>query len=220
MQSASVSAAASAAGSKGRSPAQGPPGGLKMFVPYEVKPNVAANGNGVAYQNGGAHAHANGNGTGKAREVLDLTAANSESDDEIIIDETPICIGQITSLALILYPVQDLQPLPPVVPTDDQGRPIPLPANTVLPCPPQPPLPIHIYRGQMQQNNETLRLSTPVSHETFGVMEHRVANIVAPLFGDGYCGTGVTKDSTGKMWCEASVVRRGERNVSSFSRVA
>ncbi|KAL8290052.1 hypothetical protein RQP46_002991 [Phenoliferia psychrophenolica] len=209
MQSASVSA------QTGKARQGGPAPGAPRFVPYQVKPSLLAiaNANASAIAANGAHSvNGNGNGKGKGREVLDLTSANSDSDDDIVIDETPICIGQVTSLALILYPVQDLQPPQPVLPTDDHGRPIPIPENIPLPIPPQPPLPIHIYRGPMQGANETLRLSTPVSHETFGVMEHRVANVVAPLFGDGYCGTGVTKDGNGKMWCEASVVRRGERN--------
>lgn len=228
MQSAHVSASMSAAGvqAPGAAPRAGgscasASSGFSAYVPS----NGSGNGNGHGHGHGHGHAHGhghthastngngNGNGKGKAREIVDLTGP-SDSDDDMIIDDTPICIGQLTSLALILYPVQDLQPLAPPIPIDKHGVSIKLPDNAPpLPSPPQPPLPIHIYRGQMQGANETLRLSTPVTHETFGVMEHRVANIVASLFGDGYCGTGVTRDGKGKLWCEASVVRRGERNV-------
>ncbi|KAM0756492.1 hypothetical protein T439DRAFT_376672 [Meredithblackwellia eburnea MCA 4105] len=160
-----------------------------------------------------------GKQSSSAAEVVDLTTLASDDDsdsDEVIIDETPVCIGQIVSLALILYKVADLQPLAPIVPRDEQGRPLVIPANNnnphnAIPSPPQPPLPVHIYRGVKQGENETLRLSTPVTLEQFGVMEHRVANVLAPLLGDGYAGTGVTNEKR-KLWCEASVVRRGERN--------
>ncbi|KAI5475860.1 DNA repair protein rad5 [Pseudohyphozyma bogoriensis] len=151
---------------------------------------------------------------GKSREVIDLTADDgaspTPSDDEVIIDETPFCIGQLTSLALILYPVAELLPPapPPPPPGADPSNPPPAPKPITS------PLPVHIFRGQKQNMNETLRLSTPVSHEVFGVMEHRVANVVADLFGDGYSGTGVTSGGNGKLWCEAAVIRRGERNVS------
>lgn len=55
-------------------------------------------------------------------------------------------------------------------------------------------------------------------------MEHRVANVVASLIGDGYSGTGFNGRTAeqagrdgggvkGKVWVVASVVRRGEKNV-------
>lgn len=158
-------------------------------------------------------------GQGKASETIDLTLSEGEdSSDDVIVDDTPICIGLLTSLALVMYPVPEVQPvpLPRSVTHDAQGNPLPpssLPATL-----PQPPLSVHILRGPSQNGNETLKLLTPRSHEIFGVMEHKVANVLGPLLGAGYAGTGVQIGSyggNGKVWCEASVVRKGEVNVSS-----
>jgi SWI/SNF-related matrix-associated actin-dependent regulator of chromatin subfamily A3 len=144
---------------------------------------------------------------GKGREVIDLTADDGGSDgsDDVIVDDAPVCIGQLTSLALILYPVAELQP-PPIL--DANGNLIPRANQHHLPQPlvPQPPLPVHIFRGDKQQGNETLKLISPTRKETFGVMEHRVANVVAPLFGDGWSGTGVTEGGRGKVWCVGALI--------------
>lgn len=199
LQSAAVSAALSAA--QGRStPRDAPPlSSNSGFAPF-------ANGSGK------------GKGKGKEAPMIDLTTSDAEEDssDDVIVDDTPICIGQLSSLALILYPVAELQP-PPVAPpviSTASGQPIPRPPA------PQAPLPVHIYRGTKQGTNETLKLLTPRLNEPFGVMEHNVANVIAPLLGDGFSGTGVqAKSNPGqKVWCEASVVRRGERNVRFLFR--
>jgi hypothetical protein len=135
---------------------------------------------------------AKGKGKGKEKEVIDLTASDQEEedDDDVIVDDSPICIGSLTSFALILYPVPELQPL----------------ASTNPAVPARPTLPVHIYRVPMEikgsnlkgKHNETLNLFTPISHALFGVLERKVANVLGPLLGDGYSGTGVNKSSLGK----------------------
>lgn len=137
---------------------------------------------------------------GKEKEILDLTMSDEEEEEDlIIVNEYPICIGQLTSLALILYPLPELN-IPPAVPVDLHPGPI---------------LPVHVYRAQKVTSgiNETLKLLTPKSQQVFGMVEQKAANVLGPLLGDGYSGTGVVKGSLGKIWCEAAVVRRPERNV-------
>lgn len=195
LQSASVSAAVNAA--QGRT------------NPRDAPPSLSSKSSFVSHASS-----SNGKGKGKEEPVIDLTTSDAEEDssDDVIVDDTPICIGQLTSLALILHPVTELQPPPLASPSlSSTGQPIP-PQQVH-----QPPLPVHIYRGTKQGKNETLKLLTPRLNEPFGVMEHKVANVIAPLLGDGFSGTGVQgKPNPGqKVWCEASIVRRGERNVRS-----
>lgn len=202
MQSTAVSASMNALAKSGIIPA--PPG--------QRSASMSSAGTGPSRSNSLAGAGGGGRGRKASGDMIDLTADDGtrDSDDDIIVDDTPVCIGLVTSLALILYPVVEL--LPPV-PTSPGGTPLP----NAPPPPPSSltPLPIHILRADPQGSNETLKLVTPGRRETFGVMEHRVANVVASLFGDGWTGTGVGAPlgRGGKVWCEASVVRRGERNV-------
>lgn len=168
---------------------------------------------------------------GKGKEVMiDLTTSDGEGedddddddeakvieDDEIIIDETPICIGLLASLALVLYPISELQSTP---------------ARAGVP--PQLTIPVHIYRTPMaaptkasDRQNESLKIyatscdnaSRKPQNTQFAVMEKKVANAIGPLLGEGWSGTGWSeansKSTATKMWCEAAVVRRDERNVS------
>lgn len=153
------------------------------------------------------------NAKGKQKEgMIDLTNASDGEDEEpeLIIDDCPVCIGQIQTLALIMYSVQELQPPPPQV--DRQGRPIQNAAQQQQP-PPLPPLPVYIYRDVKQGSQESLRLITPKRKDVFGVVEQRMANIIGPALGDGYSGTGITKEPK-RLWCEAYLIRRHERNVS------
>ncbi|SCV70683.1 BQ2448_3445 [Microbotryum intermedium] len=143
--------------------------------------------------------------------MIDLTEDDAPSDpDEMIIDERPICIGQITSLALILYPIPELQP--PAAAVDDKGRPVPPAQQLPLAQHPPPPLAVYIHRGETQQGHETLRLVSSRRKETFGVVEHRVADVIGPLLGNGWSGAGITANSHGKIWCEAHVMRKAERS--------
>lgn len=169
----------------------------------------------------GGHADSKGKQKAATADTIDLTSdvtpvvdlsrsRSSSSAESVIVDDHPICIGQLTSLALILYHVPEI--LPPTV-RDEHGEPVPIDyakAQSIY----IPPLPVHILRSTPQANNETLKLVTPHRRETFGVMEHRVANLIAPLLGDGWSGTGINVPTTGKIWCEASVVRRAEKTVS------
>ncbi|KAK4057785.1 hypothetical protein OIO90_001004 [Microbotryomycetes sp. JL221] len=145
----------------------------------------------------------------KSRDMIDLTGEDNSDPDEIIVEDKIVCIGQLTSLALILYAVPELVPEPA---KDAQGVPLPDHLQSQAPALPQPPLPIHILRADKQGQNETLKLVTPGSRDVFGCMEHKVANVLGPLLGNGWSGTGITTEIKGKVWCEASVVRRGERN--------
>lgn len=145
--------------------------------------------------------------------VVDLSrsrsGSSSDADDDVIVDDSPVCIGQLTTLALILYHVAEIQPPPPAL--DESGQPLPPPTG---PPPYLPPLPVHILRSTPQSGNETLKLVTPGRREVFGVIEHRVANLMGPLLGDGWSGTGIATPTKGTAWCEASVVRRSEKSVS------
>ena len=154
------------------------------------------------------------NPKGKGREVVDLTTSDPEEEDDIIVlNDHPICIGQITTLALILHCVDELAPPLPSPTNDSAGRPLP----PVATPPRNNQLPVHLYRAQRSGNNETIKIMSPGKKEIFGVMEHKTANVVASLLGDGYSGTGVTKGGNGKMWCSAAVLRRAERNVRYHS---
>jgi len=162
------------------------------------------------------------NGKGKAREMVDLTTGSdgeqevhtisSGSDTDVIVDDRPICIGQITSLALILYAVADI--VPPMITHDANGVELPPHMIQPAPLPPTglPPLPVHLYHGDRSGANETIKIINPRKRESFGVMEQKVANVLGPLLGDGFSGVGVQAKTNGRVWCEASVVRRGERN--------
>lgn len=156
------------------------------------------------------------NTKGKGREVVDLTTSDGEEEDEIIVlNDDPICIGQISTLALILHCVAELAPpVAPIPPPsrDSSGRTIP-PSAVATPSPRNNQLPVHLYRAPRSGNNETIKILTPGTKEIFGVMEHKTANVVASLLGDGYSGTGVTKGGNGKMWCLAAVLRRPEKDV-------
>ena len=157
---------------------------------------------------------------GKGREVVDLTTSDGEEEDEIIVlNDDPICIGQISTLALILHCVAELSPpVAPIPPParDSEGRAIP-PSAVATPPPRNNQLPVHLYRAPRSGNNETIKIITPGSKEIFGVMEHKTANVVASLLGDGYSGTGVTKGGNGKIWCSAAVLRRTEKDVRLVS---
>lgn len=130
-------------------------------------------------------------------------ARDAGGDDEIqVIGETaseantPVCIGQLSGVALILYPIAELSP----------------PARETYTNVSQiPPLPAAVLRAQPQLShgctNETIKLYSAHTFESFGVMEHRLANILGPLLtANNRRGQGV--------WVEAWVMRRLERNVS------
>lgn len=199
LQSTAVSASMNALAKQGIIPP--PPGKRQNSLPS----SSSASTNPIA-----GPSRSNSTSTATSAPMIDLTSLDdgaSSSEDDVIVQDEPVCIGLISSLAWILYPVAELVPPPAPPSSSNPSAPVPL-----------PPLPIHILRAEPQGQNETLKLVTPGTRETFGVMEHRVANVVAGLFGDGWTGTGtgVKLNKRGRVWCEASVVRRGERNVSLF----
>ncbi|BGO90936.1 hypothetical protein NBRC10512_002311 [Rhodotorula toruloides] len=162
---------------------------------------------------------------GKAREdVLDLTADDQPSDDDdLVIDETPVCIGEVTTYGLVLTPVDEITPPPPPPAARPDGRAWTIDELDTLNEQYRRakeryavPLPVHIFRDDRTYNGgawrEMLRLITPVKHEVFGFVDYKAADVLGPLLGDGYHGTGVTKGGNGKIFCEAFVDRRGETN--------
>ncbi|SCZ99378.1 BZ3500_MvSof-1268-A1-R1_Chr7-2g09506 [Microbotryum saponariae] len=224
MQSASVAAARKSASDNrptptGRSGTY--PGSSRPFVPLtaphpssSLNPNAGAgidhpqqSRNGKAVANSAVASTS----TSGSNTMIDLTEDDIPSDpDEMLIDDHPICIGQITSLALILYPIPELQP--PAAAVDDKGRPVPAAQQLPFAQQPPPPLAVYIYRGDAQQGHETLRLVSSRRKETFGVVEHRVADVIGPLLGNGWSGAGIAPESRGKIWCEAHVMRKAERS--------
>lgn len=172
------------------------------IVIESAKPASASHRSSVATSSTSAYRH---DSKGKQKDVIDLTA--QDSDDEVIIDDHPVCIGEIQTLALILYSVAELQAPPPQL--DRNGKPLPQPSTL-------PSLPVYIYRDVKQGHQESLRLITPRRKDVFGVVEQRMANVIGPLLGDGYSGTGITKEPR-RAWCEALIHRRTERNVRFLS---
>lgn len=109
----------------------------------------------------------------------------------------PVCIGQLNGVALILYPIADLTPA---------RDPLSLPGS----LPPASPLRVIMIRAAQQFRNglvnETIKLYSSTTKENFGVLEHRLANVIGPLLTrDNRRGRG--------MWTEAWVVRTRERSV-------
>lgn len=149
--------------------------------------------------------------------MIDLTNAGDDSsdDDDLLIDDTPICIGHISSLALVLHLVNDIQGPPPPILYDSSGNQIQNLPPGYWRAPPQPPLAVVLYRGAKNNGSENMRISSLRSREEFGFMEHKLSNVIAPLLGDGFSGMGVS-DKNCKLWCEACVLRKGERSVCVF----
>lgn len=144
-------------------------------------------------------------GKGKASQVVDLTADDEDEDEvmivakaeeKVVIDETPVCLGVLTSLALILHVAVEL--LPPS-------------ATASVAVVQQPSMPVHIYRTN-NGSKETLKLMTHGTNDYFGVVENKIASVLGPLLGDGYSGTSITPRNGAILACQAAVVRRGERN--------
>ncbi|GAA5920321.1 hypothetical protein JCM1841_004530 [Sporobolomyces salmonicolor] len=168
---------------------------------------------------------ASSNGKGKSREVVDLTSAADEaSDDDIIVqDPEPVCIGQLTTFALIMHLADEILPPPEIPKTapdggaweidelnrlQDQRR---LAEQAHL-----RPLPVHILRSEpvtdvQGKKKEMLRLFTPGKLVEFGFMDQTVGTVLGPLLGDGWSGTGVTKGGNGTLYCEAELLRSGEK---------
>jgi hypothetical protein len=84
----------------------------------------------------------------------------------------------------------------------------------------QLPLPVHIRRGEKLRDphgrqREMLRVFTPGKIEMFGFVDQNVGTLLGPMLGDGWSGTGVTKNENCILYCEAEVVREGQTQVCS-----
>lgn len=146
-------------------------------------------------------------------EKLHLKAPEEEDDDLEIIGErpneatNPVCIGQLSGVALILYPIAELCPPPrekTLLPATAAN-----PSSGIAP----PPLPVALLRTTQNMpssnGNETIKLYSAQTSENFGVVEHRIANVLGPI---------MTRDNKRGMgvWVEAKVIRTRERSVSSL----
>ncbi|GAA5933630.1 hypothetical protein JCM3775_003757 [Rhodotorula graminis] len=187
----------------------------------------------------GPHAAATPQGAkGKGRavdQVLDLTADDGDlevyelkpqpvsDDDDVVIDESPVCLGDIFTFGLVLNRVTEIVAPPPPPTQFADGTPVAAEqliamqaeydrAMRAFNC----PLPVHIRRDKPTYNQgqwrEMLRLYTPVRHEMFGFVDYKAADILGPLLGDGWHGTGITEGGNGKLYCEAFVERMGHSN--------
>lgn len=142
-------------------------------------------------------------------EKLHLKAPEDEEDDELeLVGErpneatNPVCIGQLSGVALILYPIPELCP-----PKDQSGT----PSNAASSLAAPPPLTVALLRTTPNMpsanGNETIKLYSAQTSENFGVVEHRIANVLGPI---------MTRDNKRGMgvWVEAKVIRTRERSVS------
>lgn len=146
-------------------------------------------------------------------EKMKVHVKEDTDDDFEIVGEKPseatmpVCIGQLTGMALILYPIAELSP-----PRDKNLLPsapnIPMTSAST-----PPPMDVHMHRHAPLQPsapgvaNETIKLSSAQTGEVFGVVEHRLANVLGPI---------MTKDNKRGLgiWIEARVLRSRERSVS------
>ena len=122
----------------------------------------------------------------------------SDADDDLqVVGEktsernAPLCIGQLTGVALILYPIPELRQTPEA---------------------PNTPLQVALLRTSptVKANgvkDETIKLYSSVAGTNFGVVEQRLANVLGPMMTrDNKRGLGI--------WIEAWVVRTSEKSVS------
>lgn len=147
-------------------------------------------------------------------EKLHVKAPEEDEDDDLeLVGErpneatNPVCIGQLSGVALILYPIAELCPqrektlFPPTSSSSSSSSSLTAP----------PPLSVALLRTTSQMpssnGNETIKLYSAQTWENFGVVEHRIANVLGPI---------MTKDNRRGMgvWVEAKVMRTKERSVS------
>ncbi|KAI0689882.1 SNF2 family N-terminal domain-containing protein [Cytidiella melzeri] len=93
--------------------------------------------------------------------------------------KTPVCIGQLTATALVLYPVAYLQPQRDPSSLDGDWAPVRM---------------SYEHNGGRSGNSETIHIRTPnmisptgevVTGEDFGVVEQKVATLLGPMLGKG-----------------------------------
>lgn len=92
--------------------------------------------------------------------------------------KTPVCIGQLTVTALVLYPVAYIQPQYSSGAADSEWAPVRM----------------NYEHNASKQDSETIHIRTPnltrpdgevIPSESFGVVEQKVANYLGPMLGKG-----------------------------------
>lgn len=129
------------------------------------------------------------------------TGGSDDEDDELqMVGEkpsersSPLCIGQLTGVALILYPLPELRQTPDT---------------------PNAPLQVALLRTQPQvrpngTKDETIKLYSGATATNFGIVEQRLANVLGPMMTrDNKRGLGI--------WIEAWVKRTNEKSVRRHS---
>lgn len=97
--------------------------------------------------------------------------------------KTPVCIGQLTVTALVLYPISYLerQTSPAISPTEVEWATVRLQYDAAL-------------KQRNPNAEETIHIRTPssrtpsgevVAGENFGVVEQKVATVLGPMLGRG-----------------------------------
>lgn len=93
--------------------------------------------------------------------------------------KTPVCIGQLTVTALVLYPIPYLQPQRSPSSPDGDWAPVRM---------------SYEHNGGRPGNSETIHIRTPntagpsgevITGENFGVVEQKVATLLGPMLGKG-----------------------------------
>ncbi|GAA6017033.1 hypothetical protein JCM11491_006136 [Sporobolomyces phaffii] len=186
-------------------------------------PNLLASAPNVASAGGASSSSAAAAASkGKSREVVDLTTESNSDDDVIVQEPPPVCIGQIETFALIMNQAEEILPPRPVPEKAPNGKPwgpaelaAAQAAYKKAKIQYQLPLPVHIRRGEKLtdphgRHREMLRVFTPGKIEMFGFVDQNVGTLLGPMLGDGWSGTGVTKNQNCTLYCEAEVVREGQ----------
>ena len=119
-------------------------------------------------------------------QVIDLTGSSPSPEPQIwgfppdLPPKTPVCIGQLSATALVLYPINYLNPGgEPPIGSEKEWAPVRL---------------NYEYNPSKTSGQDTIHIRTPTSRgtlgeslggETFGVVEQKVASTVGPMLGKG-----------------------------------
>ena len=119
-------------------------------------------------------------------QVIDLTGSSPSPEPQIwssspdLPPKTPVCIGQLPATALVLYPINYLNPGgEPPIGSEKEWAPVRL---------------NYEYNPSKTSGQDTIHIRTPTSRgslgeslggETFGVVEQKVASTVGPMLGKG-----------------------------------
>ncbi|BGP15394.1 hypothetical protein JCM10213v2_003362 [Rhodosporidiobolus nylandii] len=242
----SSSAAARTALAAGSSPSRAPEKGRKG----KERARDSTRGGGAVVLSSDSDSGGGGRGAGVVDLTSSLSSPASEPDD-LIIDDSPRCVGMIHVNALVtdpFFPV--IPPRPPVFDpppsTEEQVKDAAAALRTFEEQQRKYAsgvLPVHIrYEGKTWGQggyHEMLRLlvdpgdlpggapipaggyvvdaaGNPVGDcpkpKQFGFVDYNAADLLAPLLGAGWHGTGITRGGSGTLFCRAELVRSGELN--------